>query len=298
MDLNLLVALDVLLAEQNVSVAAERLNLSQSATSGALARLRQYFGDELLINVNGRQMQLTPRGRQLRTPVRNVLLQIRATVTDQAEFNPALSKRRFTVLASDYAIRVVLCEAMRRAAAQAPDVRFDIQPLGGEPAERLNRAEVDFVILPQQFVSGIHPQRLLFEDEYVVVACADNPQIGTQLSLEQYFGMGHIAARMWGVPAAEPTMEDWFMSVAPQQRRIEVLAPSYSDVPQMLLGTRRIATLHRRLAEMFATRLPLKLVPVPLDIPRVRETLQWNRLQQDDPGVLWLAGLLTQVCTE
>jgi DNA-binding transcriptional LysR family regulator len=93
LDLNLLVALDALLTERSVTLAAERLCLSQSAASSSPARLRDYFGDELMA-VRGRQMTLTVRGEELREPVRAVLEQIRNTITVAPEFNPLTCDRR------------------------------------------------------------------------------------------------------------------------------------------------------------------------------------------------------------
>ncbi|MGD4540209.1 LysR family transcriptional regulator, partial [Xanthomonas citri pv. citri] len=101
LDLNLLVALDVLIAERSVSAAAKRLHLSQPAVSGALNRLREFFRDDLLVQV-GRQMVLTPKADELADPVRDALLLIRTRITQPAGFDPATAEREFTIVASDY----------------------------------------------------------------------------------------------------------------------------------------------------------------------------------------------------
>src|SRR5687767_5141559 len=102
LDLNLLVALDVLIEERSVSVAANRLFLSQPALSGALNRLREYFNDELLVQ-SGRQMILTPKAEELRAPVREALMFIRSRITTPSDFDPATAQRKFILVASDYA---------------------------------------------------------------------------------------------------------------------------------------------------------------------------------------------------
>ena len=107
LDLNLLVALDALLAESSVSAAGRKLHLSQSAMSGALARLREHFGDPLLVQV-GRRMQPTPHARELAATVRSILVQIDASLSGQAPFDPRTARRRIKVAASDYAIDVLL----------------------------------------------------------------------------------------------------------------------------------------------------------------------------------------------
>ena len=101
LDLNLLVALDALLTERSITKASERLNLSQSATSNALARLREYFDDELLVQV-GRRMEPTPRAEGLRDAVRDVLVRVDATIAIQPEFDPSKSDRIFRIFVSDY----------------------------------------------------------------------------------------------------------------------------------------------------------------------------------------------------
>ena len=107
LDLNLLVVLNALLTECNISRAAEKIYLSQSATSSALARLRDYFDDELLVS-SGRQLVLTPRAKELVEPVREVLMRIDSTIATQPQFDPATETRTFTILVSDYTMAVLV----------------------------------------------------------------------------------------------------------------------------------------------------------------------------------------------
>ena len=124
LDLNLLVALDALLAEKSVSAAAERLCLSQSATSSALGRLREYFKDELLV-LKGRKMVVTARGEELVEPVRAVLQQIRTTISVAPEFDPKTSDRTISIMASDFVTHVVLSDALRFLEKEAPNMRLE-----------------------------------------------------------------------------------------------------------------------------------------------------------------------------
>ena len=124
LDLNLLVALDALFAEKSVSRAGERLHLSQSATSGALARLREVFGDPLLVPV-GRRMVMTPVAEALVEPVRNFLLQAEAILNNHPVFDPGSSTRKFRILMSDYVETVLLAEALPRIEQSAPGIRFE-----------------------------------------------------------------------------------------------------------------------------------------------------------------------------
>src|SRR5271170_7047548 len=119
LDLNLLTALKALLAEKNVTRAGEVVHVTQSAMSGILSRLREYFGDPLIVQV-GRKMELTPLAESLVDPINDVLLRIDATIATRPEFNPLTTNRRFSVVASDYSINVLLLEVLRRVHREAP----------------------------------------------------------------------------------------------------------------------------------------------------------------------------------
>ena len=124
LDLNLLVALDALLTERSITLAAERICLSQPATSGALARLREFFNDDLLVRV-GAKMQPTPLGESLAEPVHNILLQIQATVERGIEFDPFTCNRKFKFLAGDYSSTVLLTAVAKHINTLAPEIQFE-----------------------------------------------------------------------------------------------------------------------------------------------------------------------------
>ena len=145
LDLNLLVALDALLTEMNVSVAAERVNLSQSAMSGALNRLRGFFKDDPLV-ISGHKMVLTARAEALMRPVREALLQIRTTITTPPEFDARTATRHFSVLASDYVRQVVIAETFRRMVKDAPNMSFTVAPIFDDPIGQLLKGTVDVLM--------------------------------------------------------------------------------------------------------------------------------------------------------
>lgn len=112
LDLNLLVAFDHMIELRSVSAAVEKIFMSQSAMSNALARLRTYFDDPLLVQV-GRRMEVTPRAEAMRAPIREILVRVEATIDSQPEFRPDSSTREFKVLLSDYTLRVVMPKVFR-----------------------------------------------------------------------------------------------------------------------------------------------------------------------------------------
>ncbi|GHC86568.1 LysR family transcriptional regulator [Novosphingobium pokkalii] len=285
LDLNLLVALDVLMQEKSVSLAADRLCLSQSATSSALGRLRDYFGDELLV-MKGRSMVLTARAEELIEPVRAVLDQIRTTIAIAPPFDPATSDRQVRIMASDYSTQVLLAGALAALEQRAPGMRFEIQPMGDSPIDVLERGQIDLLLTIDIAISADHPSQVLFEDDYVVVGDAANPAMQGEMTREKYFELGHVTARFG--KTRTPAFDDWFVRRQKTQRRIEVVAPSFLSLPGLVLGTRRVATMHRRLAQQVASTLPLAMREVPFDMPPIREAIQWHISNNNDRPLRWI----------
>jgi len=294
LDLNLLVALDALLTDQNVSVAASRIHLSQSAMSGALNRLREYFRDALLVPA-GRRMVLTPRAEQLAGPVRTALLQIKNTITTTPEFDPSRSDRHFRIIASDYATVVAVSEGLKGIAKEAPWMTFHLSPVDGSVAERLERDEVDLLLTLEHAVSRDHPSAPLFEDDYVVVAWSGNTAVGDTLDEDTFFRLGHVAIDLG---PRVTILDAWYLQSGMRVRRIEVTVPSFTLAPYMVVGTDRITTMHRRLATHLARSMPLRLLPPPFDLPRPRQVIQWHRLNESDPATAWVRHRLMAAVAE
>jgi DNA-binding transcriptional LysR family regulator len=126
---------------------------------------------------------------------------------------------------------------------------------------------------------------------------SENARIGRSLSLETFLSLGHIVVR-FGRIAQLPTFDEWFVERFGHQPKIEVVTTAFNLVPQLLIGTSRIATLHRRLATFYQQYLPLKLVAPPLEIPRLEESMQWHKSRDRDPGIVWLRSVLKSVIAE
>jgi DNA-binding transcriptional LysR family regulator len=285
LDLNLLVALDVLLEEQNITRAAERLHMTQSATSGVLGRLRSYFEDDLLVQV-GRKMQPTPYALELVTPVREVLLTIQSSITAKPVFDPTSSKRHFRMVTSDYLITVLLARVIQRIHQEAPHITFELLAPGDNSGELLIRGEVELMIVPERYILEGHPSQLLFEEEHVCVVWNENPLVGDSLTLEQYMDMGHVSVGFGRT--RHMSIEDWFMNQYGFNRRLEVITNDFNTLPQLVVGTQRIATMHQRLARLYATHLPLRILQPPVKIPVMREFMLWHRTMDRDPMHRWL----------
>ena len=285
LDLNLLVALDALLTERSVTLAAERLCLSQSAASNALARLRQYFDDDLMV-VRGRQMMLTLRGEELREPVRAVLEQIRSTITVTPRFDPFTSDRQVRIMASDYVTAVLLNDVMRDLETSAPNMRVDILPLQESPHEAVERQQVDLLMSLDYALSPDHPSKLLFEDDHVVIGCKDNPLMQGEISRQAYFEAGHVVARFG--KQRVPAFEDNFMSRMKHARRVEVVAPTFLVLGGLVAGTQRLATVLRRIAVRMEKSEAIVMRELPFAMPSIRESVQWHVANSNDLALNWL----------
>lgn len=294
-DLNLLVALDVLLAERNVTRAAERMHITQSAMSGVLARLREHFGDPLLVPF-GRSMQLTPRAEALVEPVRDIVLRVDTTLGSQPEFDPASAQRHFVIIASDYVSRIMLADVIRRIAALAPGLSFDIRPTSEAMLTELEQGRADFVITPAHLVATDHPQEILFEDTYKVLACLQHPDLQGSISIGQYQALGHVVYQ--NERGTNPWFEQWYANQHGRTRRIEVITHSFTLIPRFIVGTRRITTIQTRLANQFAQSLAVQLMDPPMETPRLTEVLQWHRLRDEDPAVQWLREQIVDAARE
>ncbi|MEP7308554.1 MAG: LysR family transcriptional regulator [Acidobacteriota bacterium] len=288
-DLNLLVTLDALLTEKNVTRAGLRMNLSQSAMSGGLARLREFFQDQLLVPM-GRQMVLTPLAQDLVQPVRDVLLQVQQTIVTKPRFEAATSARHFSIAVSDYVTSVLMVEVLREVQCQSPSITFELRPVGRRATEDLESGALDFLIAPELYASLVHPKETLFADTHMCVAWSKNRAIGTTISVEQYLTLGHVIVHVGELGSAN--YDERMLRAVNCRRNVEVVTASFDLAPQLVIGTERIATVPARLARKYAELLPIKLLRVPVDIPPIVEVLQWHRAHERDPAHLWLRSQL------
>ncbi|MEY9463441.1 transcriptional regulator NodD2 [Bradyrhizobium ottawaense] len=293
LDLNLLVALDALITERNLTSAARSINLSQPAMSAAVARLRSYFGDELF-GMRGRELVLTARAEGLAAPVRQALVHIELSIMARDAFDPARSSRRFRIALSDFITVVFLKNVLERVAREAPTVSFELAAPTAEHEELLRRGEVDFVILPDSLMSSAHPRAALFEERLVCVGCSTNRELQRRLTFDRYMSMSHVAVKH-GVPQT-PFEQSFLFDLGPA-RRIDILVQSFSMIPPLLVGTNRIGTMPLGLVMHFQKTMPLQIVELPDPFPVFTEAVQWPALHNNDPESLWIRGILLQEAT-
>jgi len=295
LDLNLVMALDILLEERSVSRTAERLNLSQPAVSAGLARLREYFKDDLLVSV-GRRMVPTAYAESLWPIARDLLATANRLIDTSSGFEPATARRRFRINASDYMQTVLITPVLRNMHVRAPNVSVDVGPTGPLSIVQFESGYIDMMITPEQYASPSHPVQQLLEERHVVVGWSENPAMAKPLDLETFLSLGHIAVSIGS--GREMSFAERHLLPYRERRRIEVTSSTFSGVPMMLPHTLRIAVLQERLATTYCSAFPLRVQPLPFDMPLLREVVQYHTARADDAGIAWLISEFQRVAAE
>lgn len=286
LDLNLIVALDVLLELRSVSRAADRLHMSQPAMSAALGRLRDYFHDPLL-TAHGKRMVPTAHALGLRPMITSLLADVDAMVSASTRFDPATSTRRFRIGTSDYLAAVLFARLIPLLQHVAPQVTVDLVPPSDTLVTRLGQGDLDLVITPAEYTSSDHPSEFLLNECHVVVGCASNPVFGRVMTEDDFYAAGHVVAEL-GSARPGSFGENRLRELGRGGRRIDVRVFSFLLVPEMLVGTTRLALMHERLAQVFADRIAIAYVAPPFEFPIMREMLQYHRTREQDAGLRWL----------
>jgi DNA-binding transcriptional LysR family regulator len=281
MNLNLLVLLDALLAERNVSRTARRLGLSQPALSNALARLRATLGDPLLVRRPGGMLP-TPRAEALIPMLRDVLSRIERLVAVPRAFDPQTSQQSFSVGSTDFTELVLV---PRLAPRLGPGLRLRMKTLREQhPSPQLERGELDLAIgyFPQAG-PGLF-QQLLFEEEFVVVAREKNPLARKPLTLERYAAAPHLLVAPWGGITG---VVDRILAEHGLARQVKLTTAHFLSAPLVIAETDCIATLPRRVAETLRRPLRLKLLAPPAAVPGFPVTQLWHARTHHDPAHRW-----------
>jgi LysR family nod box-dependent transcriptional activator len=253
--------------------------------------LRAYFNDELFV-MQQRRLVPTPRAEALAPAVREALLQIQLSVIAWDPLVPAESDRCFRIVLSDFMTLVFFEKVIKRVAREAPGVSFELLHMIDYPDERLHGGDVDFLILPKQFMSAPHPSAKLFGEKLVCVGCPNNQQLHGKLSLERFMSLGHVAT-MFG-RTLKPSVEQWLLLEHGFKRRIEIVVQGFNAIPILLQGTNRISTLPLRLVRHFEPTIPLQIVDHPLPPLSFTEAIQWPLLHNSDPGNIWMRNIILE----
>jgi DNA-binding transcriptional LysR family regulator len=293
LDLNLLVALDALLREANVSRAAMRIGLSQPAASHALQRLREVLGDPLLVRV-GARMELTPRAQGLRGPLAQALDQVRGLFIPD-DFDALSSERQFRLMMPDLAVELLVPPLMEKIVQAAPNVRLDVVPWRGSAIFSAEFARtIDLVISIGNAFKGFHRQ-LLYTDRDALAVRRGHPVGGKLARRDTFLKARHVAVIIRG--QNEDLIDGWMRSKG-IERRIALVVPGYLEALHIVARTDLVAFVPRRLIAALAKPLSLRAVPPPLD-PGIDEQFMFHPTRaQFDPGSIWLRNLMLRTGRE
>ncbi|QQZ39786.1 LysR family transcriptional regulator [Pseudomonas sp. SK3(2021)] len=283
LDINLLLTLDVLLAEHNVTRAAQRLNLSQPSVSVHLAKLREIFGDPLLLP-GPRGMRPTARADELREPLRRALEALELAVSPASPFDPGAAVNTWNVSASDYGESTVILPALAGLRAAAPGTRLAVLEL--EPGRLVRQAEQGSIDLALHTREDSPPglrRRLLFSERYVLVGRAGHPRLQRRPSLAQFGKLEHVVVSPDG--GGFHGVTDSALGEVGLTRRVVLSVPHFLFVLSALASTDLVAMLPSRLVR---DNPALKVVEPPLAVPGYEMAMLWHERCHRDPAHQWL----------
>jgi DNA-binding transcriptional LysR family regulator len=293
LDLNLLVALDALLKEANVSRAAMRIGLSQPAASHALQRLREVIGDPLLVR-SGARMELTPRAQALRGPLAQALDQVRSLFLPD-DFDAARSERHFRLMMPDLAVELLMPPLMEKITRGAPNVTIDVVPWRGPAIFTPEFARtIDLVISIGDAFKGFHRQRLYTDSDALAVR-RGHPAGARLKKRDAFLNARHVAVVIRG--QNEDLIDGWLRSKG-IERRIALVVPGYIEALHVAARTDLVAFVPRRLIGALAKQLSLVTVTPPLDPGTDEQFLFYPTRAQMDPGSIWLRKLMLETGRE
>lgn len=291
-DLNLLVTLDALLRERNVTRAGQRLALSQPAMSDRLSRLRDLFKDELLVRV-GHRLELTPVAEQLEQPLRECIQSIHAIMDRKRSFDPRQEERTFTITATDIVSMLVMPPLLKQLSAEAPGISVRFATTMPDSVDLLVSDVIDFFIMAAQFPSNL-PREHLFSDRWICAAWAGNSHVDERVTREQFETLPHLVTFMRPHPDLYSFADDFVYRMGVPRRIIGATA-NFLLAPFMLSGTNALLLLQERFAKRIQAAAEIKLLEPPFDIPPVEFDLVWNPKNQNDAPHVWLRSMLRNI---
>ncbi|WP_025119175.1 MULTISPECIES: LysR family transcriptional regulator [unclassified Serratia (in: enterobacteria)] len=289
LDLNLLVTLDVLLMEHNVTRAAERLSLSQPSVSAHLAKLREFFDDPLLLP-GPRGMRPTARAEELREPLRLALEVLEQTVAPASTFEAATTNITWRIAATDYGESTALLPAMAKLRQAVPNSRLAVlEMVPARIARQAEMGEIDLAFHTQDCAPPAMRQRVLFNEKYVLVGRLGHPTLQTPVTLAQFSQLEHVVVSPNGggfSGITDQTLEEVGLA-----RRVVLSVPHFLFVKSVIGKTDLVAMLPERLVR---DSPEIQIAQPPVEIPGYELAMLWDERSHRDPAHQWLRELIAQ----
>jgi DNA-binding transcriptional LysR family regulator len=291
LDLNLLVTLETLLVEQNVTKAAARLHLSQPAVSAQLNRLRHEFDDPLLIPAQ-RGMTPTAKAMDLLDPLRQALDQVRATLAMHRNFAPAKAKLTFTIACTDYLQTAVVKPLVLELRKRAPGVRVAMRNLDIPQLEaQMERGEVDLALMTPQAAPPSLRARHLFDERYVLIGRRKHPRLRDGITVEEFARMEHVVVSLGGGGFVTPV--DNTLAALGLRRHAVLSAASFLFVPEIVSHSDFVALVPERLVGGCAYKL--KVMDCPFPVEGFPVGMVWHERSHGHSGQRWIREAIVSV---
>ena len=292
-DLSLLLTLDALLQEANVTLAARRLGLSTPAVSHALARIRARLDDPILVRA-GRSMVLTPRAEELRPQVRSLVEDAARVMSAAVPFAPRDLTRTFTIFTTDHVLLVLGPAVDRILRDEAPEVCLRFLPSVMEDWIPLRDGVADLSVCILGHFPPEFRTRQLFTDRFVCVVRQDHPGVGRRLTLDQYLALDHIVVS----PLGRPSHVDAVLAERGLARRIRRIVPFFNSGLLLAAATDDVLTVSDRAALALAPALGLRIVEPPLSLAPYSLNLLWHPRLENEPANRWLRDVFVRAAKE
>ncbi|GHZ23380.1 LysR family transcriptional regulator [Vibrio cholerae] len=279
-DLNLLTILEKLLIYKHISQTAQALNMSQPAVSRSLMRLREQFGDPLLVKVKN-EYRLTSRGERLRGELESSLNTIRHMLVEET-FDPLHYSGVFTIGALDFEMMMIVPKLLARFQQRAPNLKLQIV------AYNAYMPLHDYLELllysTDESPTNVFKQRL-FSDNYAVVMCRQHPFANSSITLDRYCQSRHVIISGNGLGKTDMDHE---LKRLNQEREVVASLPHFSMVPELLMNTDLIATLPKRLVTHLGGRYEIAVAELPFKTADFRVEQFWHLIHHHSPIHQWV----------
>jgi DNA-binding transcriptional LysR family regulator len=284
LDLNLLITLDALLTESSVARAAARMGVTPPAMSHALARLREALGDQILVRA-GRALVPTPRAVAMRDRVRAVVDEARSVLAASAAGDLRSTRRTFTIRANEANAVMATGALLRRLHRRAPLLRLRFAPEGEEDVGELRDGRIDLDIGAQGDLGPEIKVQTLFEDDFVGVVRRDHPLARGRVTAARYAAAAHVAGSRRG-RAQGPV--DAALAALGLAREVALIVPGPLSALAIVADSDLVATVPASLARWGQRTLGLRVLKLPLSLPRMVLAQAWHPRLDADPAHRWL----------
>jgi DNA-binding transcriptional LysR family regulator len=296
LDLNLLPVFEAMLLDQNVTAAAARVGVTQSALSNALGRLRHYFDDPLFVKTS-KGMLPTPRAAELAQPLREALNLVRAAAQKNEAFDPARSNRTFRLYMTDVGEMVFLPELMKYLRSHGMSIQIETAQLDSdEVAEQLASGEIDFAVGYLPNLGKTIEKATLFREHYVCMTRKNYGENGAgKLTLKNFLAASHVLISSMGSghQIIERTLERGGF-----KRNVALRVPHFLVIPRIIADTDLVVTIPARAARTFADQTHVREFPLPVAIPSFDVALFWHSRFVNDPSIEWFRTLMLKLFQE